>query len=539
MSLPPEKVQKTFEDVDFLAGDLFGPADRYRLFREKVLPALRAAREALAGLYCRDNGRPGIEPVLLAGVTLLQFMERAPDRKAAERVRTDLGWKLALDLEIGYRGFDPTCLHYFRERLLAGGRERAVLDAVLTALREAGLVKRRSPQRLDSTHVVGLVAEMSRGEVVRQTIRLALEAVAGSGVSERPENWGVLWERYVEMEIDWRRQTKEELTAKFAQAGRDGLGLAAWLGEQPELRGHEKALLLERVLREQYEITAAGPHPRKAEVAGGVKNPHDPEAQWAAKDPAQETAWVGYKAQVMETVGETTEARRKGEPTEQFVTEITTTEAIASDFDGMDRALGAQAQQGQEAPPALYVDAGYVSGETLAEAKTQGRELRGPARPCPSREGGLEADQFDVDVAARRAVCPAGKTSTQCSLIHDAHQQTAYYRFEWGAQCDDCRLRKSCTKSRSGRRTLCVGEHHDRVQARRREMKTDAFAQEMHRRNAIEGTISELVRLGLRRSRYRGLAKTRLANYVLAAACNARRWLRLLAWRIGPAGAMA
>ncbi|MCX7001732.1 MAG: transposase [bacterium] len=52
----------------------------------------------------------------------------------------------------------------------------------------------------------------------------------------------------------------------------------------------------------------------------------------------------------------------------------------------------------------------------------------------------------------------------------------------------------------------------------------------MHQRNAIEGTISELTRNGMRRTRYRGLAKTRLANYFHGVACNIRRWLRLLAW---------
>ena len=73
MSLPKAKTQRTFFDVGFLAESLFGPTDPYRLFRERVLPALRAARERLAALYCEGNGRPGIEPVVLAGVSLLQF----------------------------------------------------------------------------------------------------------------------------------------------------------------------------------------------------------------------------------------------------------------------------------------------------------------------------------------------------------------------------------------------------------------------------------------------------------------------------------
>ncbi|MBI2087532.1 MAG: transposase, partial [Deltaproteobacteria bacterium] len=58
-----------------------------------------------------------MDPVMLAGVTLLQFMERVPDRVAAEHAVFHLGWKYALDLELTYGGFHPTVLVYFRDRL--------------------------------------------------------------------------------------------------------------------------------------------------------------------------------------------------------------------------------------------------------------------------------------------------------------------------------------------------------------------------------------------------------------------------------------
>ena len=64
-------------------------------------------------------------------------------------------------------------------------------------------------------------------------------------------------------------------------------------------------------------------------------------------------------------------------------------------------------------------------------------------------------------------------------------------------------------------------------------MQTEAFKQDMHHRNGIEATQSELVRAyGLRRARYRGLPKVRLQNYFIGAACNIRRWSRRLAWEV-------
>jgi IS5 family transposase len=80
---------------------------------------------------------------------------------------------------------------------------------------------------------------------------------------------------------------------------------------------------------------------------------------------------------------------------------------------------------------------------------------------------------------------------------------------------------------------LVVGEHHTVLQARRAEQKTQSFKERMRHRNAIEGTQSELVRAhGLRRARYRGLAKVKLQNYFIGAACNIKRWLRRRAWEV-------
>jgi transposase len=539
MSLPKVKTQGSFLDVSFLAEELFDETDDYRLFHEKVLPVLGRHRGELAGMYCAENGRAAIEPVVMAGVSLLQFMKKVPDREAASEVRLNLGWKFALDLPLTDAAFHPTSLVVFRDRLMESEQGRLVFDAILEALRESGLVKRRSKQRLDSTHVLGCVSQMSRLDVVRESVPLALEEMETQGVSEDFASWTRFIERYRESQVDWRHQTGEQLGERSRQAGSDALELIRWLRQQPAaVRESEKSLLLERVFLEQYDLSEElGPR-RHSEHGGTVHTPHDPEAQWSAKGQASEKTWVGYKAQVMETVAEDPTAKKKGEPTEQFITEILTTEAGQGERVGMKQVLESQKAHGQEPPGELFVDAGYVSGETLAEAKAEGRDLVGPALPAAAQSATeYRSDHFDVDITAGKAVCPAGQISTQWSHILEARGEE-YYRIEWGRQCDECEKRKECTRSKSGRRTLNVGIHHDLVQARRREMQSEAFALRMHQRNGIEGTISELTRGGMRRTRYRGLAKTRLANYFIAAACNVKRWLRLMAWQMETVPAM-
>ena len=64
-------------------------------------------------------------------------------------------------------------------------------------------------------------------------------------------------------------------------------------------------------------------------------------------------------------------------------------------------------------------------------------------------------------------------------------------------------------------------------------MKTPEFREVMKKRNAIEGTQSELVRAhGARRARYRGLGKVKLQFYLIGAACNVKGWLKRAGWEI-------
>jgi hypothetical protein len=108
-------------------------------------------------------------------------------------------------------------------------------------------------------------------------------------------------------------------------------------------------------------------------------------------------------------------------------------------------------------------------------------------------------------------------------------------RFEWSTHRHACARREKCVGKDQRHRTLVVGEHHELLPARRREQQTEAFAAEKNKRNAVEGTQSEMGRgHGARQARYRGLGKMRLQNYFVGAACNATRWIRRMQWEMCP-----
>jgi transposase len=535
MSLAALDAQSEFFSTAVVTGSLFEATDRYRLFAEKIYPLLLRAREAVAKSYCADNGRPGIEPVWLLGTSLLQYLEGVPDRQAVEMLRYHAGWNFALNRTIGQEVFHPTVLVGFRNRLIEHELSQVVFAKVLDGLVESGLVERRSRQRLDSTQMMGLVARMSRLENVRETLRLALKEVEDSAVSfGKPAWWTEVWERYVDSKLDYRA-TVAQLTDKMSQGGADGLRLLQWasrLSDGTVAQGRQMKLLA-RVLEENFTWTeGAGPVQKEAQPPGAVHNPHDPDAQWAAKGQGkQRKEHVGYKVQVAETV--VIEPLAKGEPTRSFLTGMVTQEAIGSDEAGSVLMQADQAQMGLDKPSELYVDTAYISTAKLMEAREQGRELIGPAQRGLSRDHRFGVEDFDVQVEQRQATCPAGKISTQCSRLEEAQTGKVSYRFEWSTHCRSCPLKDQCVGPTQNHRTLVVGEHHTILQSRRREQKTEEFQKKAQRRNAIEGTQSELVRAhGLRHARYRGLKKVRLQNYFAGAACNAKRWIKRLIWKM-------
>jgi transposase len=502
----------------------------YVFFAEQVYPRLAGLLPSLVDMYCKDDGRPAENPVRLLGVLILQFMMRLPDRQAADACQFDLRWKLALRMRLDEAAFHPSLLTRFRERLEKHGLQRVAFDCVLDMLVEGGWVKKASRQRIDSTHIHGLVREMGRLECVRESLRLALEEADTEGTNLAPVFH--LWERYVDEKYDWRKD-KEAMLRDLATAGRNVQEFLLWVDLQPKsVQELQSIVVLRRVFAENFEPVTAIVIPIKKRVSGSVQNPHDPDAQWSTKSTIKNKDWVGYKVQVAETVPD--EPRQvKGDPTTCFIISMTTQRAIESDKPGMDLAIAEQHDQGLEPSPIIYGDGAYISGPDLAQAAAENRELRGPAPAPPKNDNLFTSVNFNVDIDKRQAVCPAGHASTNCSRLHVATTGITNYRMEWsGAICADCPLKGKCIATDVHHRTLLVGEHHMHLQRRRLEMKTDKYTQDMKKRNAIEGSHSELSRAhGLKRARYRGLPKQRLQNWTTGAACNIKRLYRLMSWQ--------
>lgn len=491
--------------------------DPYRVIGEQLADIL--ADEEFAGMY-EATGRNAIWPSVLAMVTLFQFQESVPDREAARMVATRIDWKYALRLPLDYEGFDFSVLCDFRRRILEHGEEALLFEVVLEKVRALGFVRKRGKARTDSTAVLGAVRALSLLETVTETLRVAVRAI------ERAEfDWAEgqlpasFRERYARTRPDYRL-SREEREAALLEAGRDGLWLLERTQAGPgELRGLEELRLLGKVLEQRYELAGGKVALREqaAECAELVVTPHDAGVRIGEKRGRQ---WMGEKAHVSET------AEESGP---NFITDVTTANASGGDADSLPEIRGNLSRR-DVAPGEQYVDAGYVSGKALAESEGASILLLGPPLEDTSKQE-FKIAAFEIDRAARRAVCPGGKASVGWNERTEPDgSRAAMIQFS-SKDCTPCPLRSRCTTAKRGRR-LHLGEHYERVEARRAEARTEAFQKRMHSRAAIEATLSELVRAhGFRRHRYRGDAKRSFENLLKGAACNLKRLVRALLGR--------
>jgi transposase len=367
---------------------------------------------------------------------------------------------------------------------------------------------------------LGLVSRLSQLDRLRETMRLLLESMAEEGW-KRPPFWEMYWERYVESKVDYRSGS-DVLKQKLAQVGEDIRRLVKWLSKTKRCedggKGGARLEMLKKMFDENFQVDPEHGHVEvlKMTSESRIQNPHDPEASFRAK---QDKKWVGYNVQVAETL-----PKKEGTG---FITSMVAQTARGSDEAGLEQTLDEQSSMGFARPKELIVDGAYLSAQKLAEADEEQWRLTGPVMPPHAAKGCYGVDQFRVNIATRQARCPAGRVSTQCSKIEDRYNEMIEYRFEWSWKCQGCALRAQCISSTQDHRTIRVRDNFMYLQARRAEMKTERFKERMKRRAGIEGTLSELVRgYGIRRARYRGLAKMRLQSYFTAAACNVARWIR-------------
>jgi IS5 family transposase len=467
----------------------------------------------------------------------MQFREGLSDRQAAEAVRSRIDWQYWLALELADAGFDVSVLCEFRARLLQHGATERLLARLLDAAREGGLLKARGQQRMDSTHVLAAVRDLNRLELLAETLRAALNAIAVAAPdwvhALAPLEWHERYDRRIE---DMRLPASGPKRDAYAvQVGVDGVRLLDALdGVEPPagVRTVPAIAVLRRVWARHFERAGTGPGDTitGGDHAGGrvqlrpaqgrgpgdrVESPDDTEARFRAK---AGTNWTGYRVHLTET-GD------KGRP--HLVVHADTTPANVHEAMRTEPIHEALAAKGL-APSEHLADAGYISAGLIVIARERHRiDLIGPPRPDQSwqkqAEGAFRATDFTVDWDRRVVRCPEGCESVSWGEYKASGRLTLKVGFST-ADCRPCPSRSRCTRTASRRLGLLPRPEHEAIAAARARLETKAGRRLYGQRQGIEGTLSQGVRaFGLRRARYRGLAKMGLQSLATAAAINLDR----------------
>src|SRR5262249_35325255 len=124
-------------------------------------------------------------------------------------------------------GFDFSVLSEFRGRLLAGSAEVLLLDKLLERCRTMGLLKVRGQQRTDSTPGRAAIRVMHRLELVAETLRATLNALAPVAPAWLQAIAPLAWsERYGKRIEDTRLPPGQGNRDAYAQTvGADGFAL--------------------------------------------------------------------------------------------------------------------------------------------------------------------------------------------------------------------------------------------------------------------------------------------------------------------------
>lgn len=517
MSLQWSLSREVPTDTAALGQKLFREEHPYRMLGDRF-DQLLPEENAFRGLYC-ETGRGAIPPLLMALVSVFQFLEKVPDRQAAEMVISRIDWKYALHLPLTYAGFHFTDLYAFRVRLYEHHEERRLFERVLQKLKEMGLIKTRGKMRTDSSHVLGVVQRLTQLELVRETLRVALRAsreVAGQWVEQSlPPSF---CEAYAVRASEYG-MSSEEVQAQLLQTGKDGYWFLGQVDQSaPEVvRGLAEIGVLRTVLQQQFPRGPTQPPAKRPSGHDVIETPHEVEARRATK---RGRSWIGYKMQVTETCDE-------DKP--HLIVDLEPTGALDNDSPELPN-IQARLQAQDTLPSEQQVDQGYMSGEYLVKSAKLGINLMGVPLDDTQAPAGFQQNDFRIDPEHQQATCPAGQTSRVWSEKKSKEGEPPLTLIRFDAKtCQACIYFGQCTTSCQGR-SLTLHPYREALEARRAEAKTEAFRARLHLRAGIEATISELVRgHGMRHSRYRGQGKLRLQGYFTAVAVNLKRALRWLA----------
>lgn len=453
----------------------------------------------------RDSGAgaPPLPPAMLCMVVLLQGYVGASDAEAVELALVDLRWQMVLDC-MGAEAppFSQGALQAFRERMVAGDMDRALLERTVELVRSGDVAesdKRALSKALraavDSRPLAGAGRVEDTLNLLGHAARIIVRVMSrflGCAPEEICRKAGIplLLAPSIKagLDIDWSDPKQKATAVEILE--RQVSSLQRWVERRADgadidpVRPYMDAI--SQVCEQDLEVGEHGVRRIRQGVAFDRRpSIEDPEMRHGRKSKSKR--FDGYKEHI---------ARDLDSPA---IVACAVTPANRPEEEGA-VPIAEDIQHQHLRLVELHIDRAYVNSPLVDEVlATGGTVYAKPWGQRAHRPGLFSKRDFKINLHLKTITCPTGETE------HFEPGETVEFDPE---ACGNCQQRANCTQSSSGHgRTVSISLDEARQKEFRRLQQTRTGRQRLRERTAVEHSLAHIAARKGARARYRGSRK--------------------------------
>ena len=463
-----------------------------------------AFQEQLEGMYRQTGaGDAPHAPAMLCMVVLLQGYVGASDAEAVEMAVMDRRWQLVLDcLDVEEPPFAQGALQAFRERMVANGMDRVLLERTVALVREGAVTKAEGQQLSNAVRVAIDSRPLAGAGRVEDTINLLGHAARNivklvAKLTERaPEEIcrkagiPLLLCSSIKagLDIDWSDPRQKATAIQIVE--QQVASLERWVekhldeGIEMPLRPYLEAITTVRD-QDLEQTKDAGVRIRQGVAVDRRISIQDAEMRHGRKSRSKRfdgyKEHVGYDLDIHAILAcSVTPANR---PEEEGAA------PIGEDIDRQGFTLSE-----------VHIDRAYVNSPLVATVQHEGGTVF--AKPWALRAikpGLFSKADFRIDVRAETITCPAGEVEPF------EPGETVHFDPE---VCGACPLRANCTQAASGKgRSISIARDEAQQKKFRKLQETSSGRAIYRQRVAVEHCLAHIAARKGASARYIGVRK--------------------------------
>jgi transposase len=459
--------------------------------------------------YTLDFGRPAEDPEFMLRLCLLQYLYGDSDRQVIENARINLAYKYFLGLAVDEDVPDDTTISFFRAQRLGEEKFRQVFEQIVRQCIDKGLVKGKR-QIIDSTHIIADIAINSLTGLIKLCRQNVLSTIEKQN-AQTANKLGLEDLQFTQQDKYTRKEDNLEEEIEQAKALLDGVNEELKQGKlKVTERLRDNINLLEKVVAD-----------REDGAADRLVSPVDKDARAGKKNSKH---WSGYKGHVVM------------EEDSEIITAVETTSANKPDGNQLPVLLQQQEESVSLVPQELSADKAYGIGANLEilDSKNITGNISLIGRFNRLGAGLFTQDDFKYDKSNDTLTCPAGCIAPhrKIEVVYTESQRRKGIIFQFShRQCSNCELKASCfpVDSKTHGRGVNISVYEPLFKDMRERMQSEDGQEAYRNRYRIEHKVADLARwCGMRRCRYRGLARAKIHTLLSAITSNIKRMVRLL-----------